>query len=328
MAAKLIPGLFLVAMVAFGGCLEQAEKKANPCTLQGCAMNVNDENSAQDANNVFVAENSLVAKWQDSNIAAKKSHDELLQEKVAPSRGVVLPVKWGNVIVKAVEAGAIDLNTYRESLARNKTKLTPEHEKLLLEGSDENISFTPQNAYFNLTMLWALGLVNENPILTKGKISWYGSQKAYFASTGGWGLGRKTGGELLASAKIIILTQEQQKIVEDVAASTYRPCCSNPTGFPDCNHGMAALALAELMASQGATREQIYDALLVANSYWFTPNYAGIAQYLEENGKDFGSADSKEVLGADYSGQNGFSRIRNSLKTIPKVTVRGSTCAN
>lgn len=322
MASKLIAGLFLIALVAFGGCLEQAENKSNQCTLQGCTMSVNDKNSIQDANN------AVAVKGQDRNIVTEKSHDELLQEKVAPSKGVVLPVKWGNVLVKAVEAGAIDLNAYKASLSRNRAKLTPEHERLLLEGSDENISFTPENAYFNLTMLWALGLVNENLILTQGKISEYGNQKAYFASTGGWGLGRKTGGELLASAKIIKLTSEQQKVVEDVAASTYRPCCSNPTGFPDCNHGMAALALAELMASQGATKEQIYDALLVANSYWFTKNYVSIAQYLEENGKDFSKADSKEILGADYSSQNGFSRIRASLKNIPKVNTKGSTCAN
>ncbi|MBI4210290.1 MAG: hypothetical protein HY544_02165 [Candidatus Diapherotrites archaeon] len=322
MAAKLILGLFLAAMVALGGCLGQAEKKAGQCTLEGCTMDVNDENSVQGANN------AIAAKGQERNIVAEKSHDELLQEKVAPSKGVVLPVKWGDVLVKAVEAGAIDLNTYNALLARNRTKFTPEHEKLLLEGSDENISFTPENAYFNLTMLWALGLVNDNPILTKGKISEYGEQKAYFASTGGWGLGRRTGGELLASAKIIIFTPEQQKIVEEVAANTYRPCCSNPTGFPDCNHGMAALALAELMASQGATMEQIYEALLVANSYWFTQNYVSIAQYLEENGKDFSSIDSKELLGYDYSSQNGFGRIGNSLKNIPKVNVKGSTCAN
>lgn len=309
-ANKLIIGLFLLGIVAFGGCLQKTNSKTNGAS--------NLTSGIDDLNKIKSIENKN---------ETEKTQDQLLQEKVAPGKGVVLPVKWNDVLVKAVAAGAIDLNKYKESLRLSGARLTPEHEKLLIGGSDENISFTPENAYFNLNMLWALGLVNENPILTKGKISEYGDKKSYFASTGGWTLGKKNGGELLASAKIITLTPEQQKIVDDVTATTYRPCCSNPTGFPDCNHGMAALALAELMASQGATEQQIYDALLVANSYWFTQTYVSIAEYLQENGKDFSTTNSKELLGYDYSSQNGFSKIRNSLKSIPNVSVGGSTCA-
>ncbi|HLC92234.1 MAG TPA: hypothetical protein VJH23_00845 [archaeon] len=325
MAAKLTIGLLLVAIVAFGGCLQQAQPKSQICTIDGCSagLDINGTSNAIGDSNKFAN-----AKPEDSNITSEKTHDEILQEKVAPIKGVVLPVKWGNALVKAAKSGAIDMNKYKESLRRGGASLTSEHEKILLEGSDENISFTAENAYFNLNMLWALGLVNENPILTKGKISGHGDKKSYFASTGGWGLGKKTGGELLASTKIITLTPEQQKIVEEVAESTYRPCCSNPTAFPDCNHGMAALALAELMASQGATKEQIYDALLVANSYWFTQTYVNIAEYLDENGEDFSKAESKELLGYDYSSQNGYSRIANKLENIPNVQVRASTCAN
>src|SRR3989344_2501344 len=306
---KIFLGLALMSLIAFGGCLEKTSKEGaleQATTLQINVAENPAKETAQAANPKKIAQESKVSE---------------MQEKVAPSKGVVLPVKWKDTLAKAVKAGAIDLNKYETSLALGGAKLMPGHKKLLLEGSDENISFTPENAMFNLNMLWALGLVNENPILTKGKISEYGGKKSYFASTGGWGLGKKNGGELLATAKIITLTAEQQKIVEEVAASTYRPCCSNPAAFPDCNHGMAALALAELMASQGATKDQIYDALLVANSYWFTQSYVKIAEYLDENGKDFSKADSKELLGYDYSSQNGYSRIANKLENIPNVQV-------
>ncbi|MFH1391884.1 MAG: hypothetical protein ABIH20_06235, partial [Candidatus Diapherotrites archaeon] len=201
----------------------------------------------------------------------------------------------------------------------------PEHEKLLFEGSEENITFTHENKLFNLNMLWALGLVNENPILTEGKISEY-ENKGRFASTGGWTLGTKPGGELLATAKIIELTPEQQEIVEEVASNVYRPCCGNSTAFPDCNHGMAALALAELMASQGATKEQIYDALLVANSYWFTQTYVNTAAYFEQQGETWNEVDSKEVLGEQYSGYNGSVKIRKSLENIPTIESAGGSC--
>ena len=321
MAKIAVIALFLAAIVVLGGCLEQSEPKIETCTLNGCSIGgIN--NSAHDSNNI------ANAKPEDKNIAIEKSRGEILLEKVAPSKGIILPVKWGDVLAKAAQAGAIDMNKYKTSLARSGAKLRPEHEELILDGSDENISFAPDNAYFNLNMLWALGLVNKNPILTKGKISEYGDKKAYFASTGGWTLGKKTGGELLWSAKIINLTPQQQKIVEEVSANTYRPCCSNPTGFPDCNHAMAALALAELMASQGATKGQIYDALLVANSYWFTRTYVNIAEYLAENRKDFSKVDSKELLGEKYSSQSGYRKIANSLKNIPEMQLGGSTCAN
>jgi len=167
-------------------------------------------------------------------------------------------------------------------------------------------------------MLWALGLVNKNPILTEGKISTY-EERGRFASTGGWTLGAKPGGELLATATIIVLTPEQQALVEEVTENVFRPCCNNSTAFPDCNHGMAALALAELMASQGATREQIYDALLVANSYWFTQHYVNVAALLEQEGKSWESADAKELLGAQYSSYNGSVFVRKALKELPQI---------
>ncbi len=248
----------------------------------------------------------------------KQSKGEILLEMVAPKSGVTLPVKWKDAMAKARKAGAIDIEKYKAALAKYGATLTPEHEKLLEEGSDENIVFTRENALFNLNMLWALGLVNENPILTEGKISEY-ENNGRFASTGGWTLGSKSGGELLASAKIIELTPEQQEIVEEVAKNTYRPCCGNSTAFPDCNHGMAALALIELMASQGATEEQIYDAVLVANSYWFTQTYVSTAEYLEENGTNWEETEAKELLGKDYSSYNGATKTRNSLREKPEI---------
>ena len=51
--------------------------------------------------------------------------------------------------------------------------------------------------------------------------------------------------------RFIVLTPEQQALVEKVSKGIYRPCCGNSVYFPDCNHGMAMLGLLELMASQG-----------------------------------------------------------------------------
>ena len=315
---KLPVFLALVLLAFFSGCIEadagqdgfENENAAQVTGLTNNAFNAVKVNSTQTA----------------ETGQEEPSRAEILRGTVAPSKGIVLPVKWNDVLVKTVEAGGIDINKYNASLARYGQKLTPEHERLLLEGSDENIVFSPETAFFNLNMLWALGLTNENQVLTHGKISEY-ENKSGFASTGGWTLGEKPGGELLASAKIIQLTPEQQAIVEEVAANTYRPCCNNATAFPDCNHGMAALALAELMASHGATKEQIFDALLVANSYWFTQTYVNIAAYFEENGKSWNEINSKEVLGQAYSSYKGSIEVKKSLESIPIVDSAGATCA-
>src|SRR3989344_7431574 len=303
---KIFLGLALMSLIAFGGCLEKTSKEGaleQATTLQINVAENPAKETAQAANPKKIAQESKVSE---------------MQEKVAPSKGVVLPVKWKDTLAKAVKAGAIDLNKYETSLALGGAKLMPGHKKLLLEGSDENISFTPENAMFNLNMLWALGLVNKNPILTEGNISTY-EERGRFASTGGWTLGAKPGWELLATATIIVLTPEQQALVEEVTENVFRPCCNNSTAFPDCNHGMAALALAELMALQGATREQIYDALLVANSYWFTQHYVNVAALLEQEGKSWESADAKELLGAQYSSYNGSVFVRKALKELPQI---------
>ncbi|MDO8537601.1 MAG: hypothetical protein Q7S21_01830 [archaeon] len=308
---KILIAIFLILFIIASGCI--------------ATQNNNNSNNTDLNDGIIVANNSDNNQAQQVEPKKELTKGELLKEKVAPTKGLVLPVKWKNSIALAVEAGAIDVEKYKQSLAQYNEQFTPEEESIINGSSDENIVFSPETALFNLRMLWALGLVNDNNILTAGKISEY-EEPGRFASTGGWTLGTKTGGELLASKKIIKLTQAQQEIVKEVAENSYRPCCNNSTAFPDCNHGMAALALAELMASQNASKEQIYNALLVANSYWFTQNYVNIAAYFEEQGKKFEDIDAKEILGKDYSSSTGNITITHSLESIPQIAPNGGSC--
>jgi hypothetical protein len=52
----------------------------------------------------------------------------------------------------------------------------------------------------------------------------------------------------ILNVDLIKLTPEQQKKVGEIAQNVYRPS-GNSTWFPDCNHGMAALAAIELMVA-------------------------------------------------------------------------------
>ena len=177
------------------------------------------------------------------------------------------------------------------------------------------MTINADNAYFMVNALWGLGIANKNPILEEGPMAQRGWEKrGSLASTGGWTLGKKPGGEYVSAFDIIPLTPEQQAIAEEVAYNSYRPCCGNPTAFPDCNHGAAALGLAYLMASQGASADDIFAAIKGFNSFWFPKQYYTLATYFEKQGTPWPEVDARTVLGKQYSSSSGFAQVRTALE--------------
>ena len=126
--------------------------------------------------------------------------------------------------------------------------------------------------------------------------------------------------------KLISLTTEQQQLVDKVSEGIYRPCCNNSTHFPDCNHGMAMLGLLELLASQGASEEEVYRVALAVNSYWFPDTYITIAAYKQDQGVEWKDVDAKEVLGVDYSSASGFAKIASQVTASSKSSGGGGGC--
>ena len=143
-----------------------------------------------------------------------------------------------------------------------------------------------------------------------------------FASTGGWTLAKEGAMDHYSRHKFFNLTPEQQKLVERVSKNIYRPCCDNPTHFPDCNHGMAMLGLLELMASQGISEQEMYEAALQVNALWFLEEYSTIARYLASKNQTLWAADPKEILGRDYSSASGFRRVAS---LVPQVKSQGGS---
>ena len=155
-------------------------------------------------------------------------------------------------------------------------------------------------------VLWALGKDNDNKILHDSPFAQY--FKDYDIGVGKAGYG---------DTKLIELTPEQQKIAEDVALNSYRPCCGNPTSHPDCSHGFSALGLIELMAEQGYTEEQIFDAFVKFNSFWFPSTYIQDALYfkLAEN-KDWNDVNKELVAGKQYSSLSGSYAVKQYLQNL------------
>ncbi len=246
-----------------------------------------------------------------------------IENDVVPESGVVLPVVLGNLGSDMVSNGVIDKDKFI-ALYASDPALKKEAEKLLTENNRGKFKITPQNSGLILNYFWALGLGNKNEILEKGEMMdpKYGGA-GRFASTGGWSIARGNAMDHYSRHQFFNLTAEQQALVDKISRNIYRPCCGNSTHFPDCNHGMGMLGFLELMASQGATENEMYKAALVLNSYWFPDTYITIAKYMGQQGTSWKKVNPMEVLGIDYSSGQGFSRI--SSQVAPAEGNRGGS---
>lgn len=254
-----------------------------------------------------------------------------LINQINPPKGFIINAVYGDIGPKLLEAGAIDLGKMKSLYEKAGQPLTESQIKILTKGSDEKIKITPENSYFLLNFLWVFGITNKNPILEEGPIAQYGqNQIGRFASTGGWTLGIKPATEFFSKYPIVTLSEKQQDILEEFAFNSYRPCCSNPTGFPDCNHGATALGLGEIMASQGASADEIFEAFKYFNAFWFPQTYFDIAKYFQvKEGKSWSEISGRLVAGKDYSTPQGWQRVRQWLSKnnlIKEASFRGSGC--
>lgn len=239
-----------------------------------------------------------------SNAGTDDFEDMVLQKEI------VLPIMWGSLGTQLVEEGVID---------EKKIDAVP-----LLEDEDiKNNVMTPANSGRWLNLLWAFGLANKNPVLEQGPMVEYGDT-GRFASTGGWNVAKGSAMDHYSIHQFVVLTAEQQKLVERVSQNIYRPCCGNSTYFPDCNHGMAMLGLLELMAANNVSEDEMYKVALKVNALWFPDTYLAIAQYLEFKGSSWEKANAKELLGYDFSSALGYQRILSEI--TPSSSRGGGSC--
>lgn len=248
-----------------------------------------------------------------------------LSAQVAPTSGTIIAVQWGDMGQKLVDTGAIDLIKY-ENLMGN---LNDEQQEILLQDTLQQITLTPDNIQFWTNVLWALGLTQHSMVLDEGPMMQHAAEVPLgeYASTGGWTLGKRDAVALYSSGNLMTLTAKQQVLVYQVAETIFRPCCGNHTAYPDCNHGMALLGLLELLAAQGATAPEMYEAALIFNSYAFQDTYITLAAYFESQGTAWSDIDPVVILGAEYS--SGQSAYETALQVgpIPGTPIQAGSCA-
>ena len=77
---------------------------------------------------------------------------------------------------------------------------------------------------------------------------------------------------------------------------------------------MALLGILELMASNNATENEMYNAAKYFNAFWFPGNYYDLAQYFKnKEGKNFTQVDARTVLSRTYSSASGYQAAKRWL---------------
>ena len=255
-----------------------------------------------------------------SSVKSKELDYEKISQEVLPEEGFTLKIKWGDIGPRLIKLGVIDQAKFEQAII-----LTDEQRKILTEGGDIPIKIDQENSQFVVDLLWALGLAQKSIVYDEGPLGKeYKNEVGSFASTGGWTLAKGDAVNYLNKSDLIPLTPEQQVRVGEIAKNIYRPCCGNPTWFPDCNHGMAALAAIELMVSQGYSDAEIYKEILKLNSFWFPDTYLTLAVYFEKAGTTWGKVDAKELLGERYSSGQGAAKIYEEVGPLPSEVIGGS----
>lgn len=212
----------------------------------------------------------------------------------APPEVNLPPLEWKDFVPQLVKEGVIDPSKLESAL------LLTEAQQAVLRGDYKGqIEINEENADFLLSVFWPLGIANKSGVLEQSPMMSY-EDRAYLASTGGWTGGKEESGDAYFNRyQLVNLSPEQETLVTKVADNTYRPCCDNPTIFPDCNHGAALLGVLELAASQGYTEDELYALALKLNSLWFPNEYMAMKQKFPQMG-------AREMMGARYSSYSGW----------------------
>lgn len=262
----------------------------------------------------FVSKNKVVS--SSSTVESTGAN----KQEVLPDGGFTLPISWGDFGPKLVSLGVIDQDKFISA-----ANLNSDEEKILKEGGSAPITINQDNSQFVVDFLWAIGLAQESNAYKTGEMGTeYKSQVGNFASTGGWTLSRGDAVSYLGKYNLMNLTDKDQARVEAIAKNIYRPCCGNSTWFPDCNHGMAALAAIEMMVAKGMSDGEIYKNVLKLNTFWFPSTYLTTATYFANQGVSWDKVDAKEVLSAQYSSSQGAAEIAKKVGPLPGTTGGGS----
>jgi hypothetical protein len=93
---------------------------------------------------------------------------------------------------------------------------------------------------------------------------------------------------------------------------------------------MAMLGLLQLMASHGATVEELFSAAKYVNAFWFPQQNLELAIFFKESqGLDYDEVDARKLVGPSFSSGSGSQAVRQWLGDaglIERAPSQGGSC--
>ncbi len=255
-------------------------------------------------------QNTLILFDAPPTINASQINFKAIATEIIPNNSVVLDAHWGHWVKMLISTNALNESILKLALNASGEQLTPYEINILNGTSNANIILNQSNNEFVLIVMWSLGINNNNSVINNGKLTHYGGSPYNLASTGGYS---PLGTLQLGKLNLISMNPAEQSMVWAITNEVYRPCCDNPTSFPDCNHGAASLGLIELMASQGANKAAILNSLEAFNEFNFPGQYYDDAIFFAAHGVKFSNVAPETLLDYNFSSFTGYSNVQKYL---------------
>lgn len=258
---------------------------------------------------------TLRNRGSEVKVNLEKITNELLQAKK------VLPVRWQGIPHKLVAGNIIDIEKLKNYSRRYGQTLTAEDLKIFEKDYQGNIEITPNNSVLIYNILWAAGFYNKSPILDY-ELEKYGWETVknlagYYFSFANLGNGSTLPQAGYNYFDLIQLSKDQKDLTMKIAGKSAVPSCGNALHLPDCSCSFAIDALIVMMASQGFSEQQIYQAMKDIYPYRFPGIYVQHALlYKLDKNQNWPEVNPEELVGINMSSAQGVAYMRKTLANI------------
>lgn len=253
-----------------------------------------------------------------------KINPEKITQELLPERKI-LPATWQGIPYQLAERKIVDIEKLKAYSVKFGQKITEDDLAIFEKDYNGNIEITPNNSVLIYNVLWAIGFVNKSPILDY-ELEKYGwdtvkNLAGYYFSFANLGNGSTLPQSGYNYLELTTLSAEQKNAIMKIAGKSAVPSCGNPLHLPDCSCSFAIGALIQLMASQGFTEKQIYQAMKDIYPYRFPGIYVrhAVLFKITEN-KNWQDIDAEQLVSMEFSSAHGVARVSNFLANVLNVS--------
>lgn len=245
---------------------------------------------------------------------------EQLTKELLPDKKV-LPVTWQGIPYQLLERKIIDIEKLKVYSQNYGQTVTSEDLKIFEKDHNGSIVITPKNSVLVYNILWAIGFASKSPILDY-ELEKYGldtvkNLAGYYFSFANLGNSSTLPQSGYNSFDFIQLSGDQKDLAMEIVGKSAVPSCGNPLHLPDCSCAFAIDALVLMMASQGFSKQQIYQAMKDVYPYRFPGIYVQQAIFFKAaTNQDWKDVNPEKLVSVQFSSAQGVAQMRKGLVNI------------